>query len=328
MVELRSAGIDTWSPSWWLEPNSAAARHLAAMCTGRAGGGGLYPEPIAGHRVGFYATGLLWAEGHPAEGELAPPAALPAALDRLEHALLEAGVPLPIGRRGEDLYGQRFEGRAGVRRLDSTCDLAVGSTPEGVAILAAVAAIARDMTRAKCNVWWSGDGRRVQTVALHGHAGGRLLGRVYDKGAEAGTAPPGRLLRPEDQRRWDSRQRRGVEELTGHYVREKFVSRFAPLWRASKGVTVAGPIVLAEKLTELIDAGDLTPSQAEKLGGHLLLSAVGRPTAVSRATGFRRRAQLREHGLVLSDAVLQEVEVDLHSVLEAVLDSDAWEREP
>jgi hypothetical protein len=319
-VGVVSAGIDTWSPCWWLEPSSAAARHLAAVCRG-----GVYPESIAGHRVVFHGGGLLYAEGHPAAGELGLPADLPAAFDRLQLALLEAGLPLPVGRRGEDFYGDRHEGFAGIRRLDSTCDVATSSVAEGIAVMAGIAAVARDLPRSKCNVWWSGDGRHVQTVALHGFAGGRLLGRVYDKGAESGTAPPGRLLRPEDQRRWDKGYRRGVEELTGHYVREKFRSRFAPLWRASKGVTVAGPIVLAEKLAQMVDAEELAASRARTLAGFLLLEGLGASQGAARTRRTLRR-ECREHGLVLADGVLQEVEIDLGAILEEALETDAWDR--
>lgn len=319
MAVVTAAGIDTWSPCWWLEPSSAAARHLAALCRG-----GVLPDAIAGHRVGLRG-GLLWAEGHPAEG-LGLAADLAGALARLELALLEAGVPLPVGRRGGDLYGDQHEGFAGIRRLDSTVDLAVDSTAEGLAIMFGVAAVATTMARAQANVWWAPSGqRRVETVAIHGYSGGRLLGRVYDKGAESGTAAPGRLLRPEDQRRWDKGSRRGVDELTGQYVRSKFVSRFAPLWRASKGVTVAGPIALAGRLRDLVEGDELTAAQAETLAGHLLMSSVGLP-GQSGSTRKRRRRALREYGLVLADGVLQEVEVDLGDVLAEALETDAWER--
>lgn len=297
---------------------------MADVCSSRSGGSALYPDPIDGYRVGYYGTGLVWAEGHPGGDKLGLPADLPSACDRLELALLEAGLPLPIGRRGEDLYGDRHEGFAGVRRLDSTVDLAVSSSAEGFAAMAGIAAVARDLPRGKSNVWWDAAGH-VQTVALHGHGGGKLLGRVYDKGAEAGTAAPGRLLRPEDQRRWPKGSRRGVEELTGHYVREKFVGRFAPLWRASKGVTVGGPIILAGKLAEAVEREELSASQARILAGHLVLDGIA-PVGSGR-TRRRLRSLCREHGLVLADGVLQEVEVDLHSVLEAAMESDAWQRD-
>lgn len=323
MVRVCSVGIDTWSPSWWLEPESAAARHLTALATERAARGRLLPEAIASHRIGWHgASGLLYAEGHPNGEGLARPAELPGALDRLELALLDAGVPLPVGRHGVDVYGQQFEGFAGIRRLDSTCDLATESTAEGLAIMAGVAAVARELARTKANIWYGQSGH-IETVGLHGYGGGRLLGRFYDKGAESSTAAPGRLLRPEDQRRWGKRERRDVAELTGTYVRQQFVGRFAPLWHAAKGVTVGGPLILAGKLRELVDADELSAAQAETLAGHLVMQAVGLP-GQSGSTRRRRRAQLRRHGLVLADGVLQEVEVDLGQVLEACMDSEVW----
>lgn len=276
-----------------------------------------------GHRVGWHASsGLLYAEGHPNPDGLGRADDLPDVLDRLELELASADVPVPIGRRGQDAYGQRFEGFGGIRRLDSTVDLDVASAPEGIAIMAGVAAVAAGLPRMKANVWF-GPGSKVQTVAMHGYAGGRMLGRFYDKGAESGTAPPGRLLRPEDQRRWAKAERRGVEELSASYVRQKFVGRFAPLWKASKGVTVGSPLVLAGQLAELQDAEELSHRQAESLAGFLLLDGAGAYRGPGR-TRRRRRAELRDHGLVLADGVIQEVEVDLNGVLEAALESEAW----
>lgn len=40
--------------------------------------------------------------------------------------------------------------------------------------------------------------------------------------------------------------------------------------------------------------------------------------------GWDRRAELRDHGLVLVDSFFEPVEVDLASVFEATLDSEAW----
>jgi hypothetical protein len=280
---------------------------------------------VAGHRIGWFApAGLLYAEGHPSPDGLAPPAGLVSALDRVQTAMLAEGVPVPVGLPGVDVYGGRYEGFAGVRRLDSTVDLALESAAEGFAVMAGIAAVARDLPRSKANVWWDSSGR-VQTVGLHGYGGGKMLGRVYDKGAESGTAAPGRLIRPEDQRRWGKDGRRDVAELSAPYVRGKFHQRFAPLWQASKGVTVAGPVILAEKLAELVAGGDLTRGQARNLAGEMLLglveSAELRP---SRATRYRHRSQMRRHGLVLADGVLQEVEVDLAAVLEQAMDGAAW----
>jgi hypothetical protein len=43
-------------------------------------------------------------------------------------------------------------------------------------------------------------------------------------------------------------------------------------------------------------------------------------------TRRRRRALVRETGLVLHNGAMEEVEIDLHEVLEEVLDTDAWSR--
>ncbi|HEV2821381.1 MAG TPA: hypothetical protein VGW11_12840, partial [Solirubrobacteraceae bacterium] len=276
------------------------------------------------------ASGMLYAEGHPSPDGLCAPGKLAASQDALVAALLAADVPLPNGRSADVWLGPgdavRESGFAGVRRLDSTLDLKVSSSAEGLAIMAGVAAVARDAPRGMADVWFAADGSGVETVYFRGPAGKKVLGRWYDKGREAATAPRGTLLRPEDQRRYVKGTRRDVTELSASYVRGKFHQRFYPLYQASKGVTVAGPIVLAEKLAQAVEDGELTATQAEKVAGHLLLQAVADRSSngVSSRTRRRRRAVARELGLVLADGVLQEVEVDLHDVLDQCMDAGAW----
>ena len=86
---------------------------------------------------------------------------------------------------------------------------------------------------------------------------------------------------------------------------------------------MAGHIVLADKLAQLVEAGELTARQAEGLAGYLILSKRG--VTVSRASTYRRRAKLRDLGLVVADGALEEVEVDLHQVLDQALDGVAWQ---
>ena len=95
---VRAAGVDTWAPCWRVDPESGAGLALDAVATEPSRRGRLLPQAIAGHRVLWHRpTGLLKAEGHPSPDGLAAPGELPAALGRLELALLEAGVPVPIG---------------------------------------------------------------------------------------------------------------------------------------------------------------------------------------------------------------------------------------
>ena len=344
-VAVVQAGVDTWSPAWYLEPDSLAGEELGQRAVVATARGRLLPDAVGGHRVGWDAsTGLLYAEGHPAAEGLCLPGSegvgLQPALDALVAALLEADVPVPpgISRAAMDfaydgdcggyvahVLGDRV-GFAGIRRCDTTLDLAAGSTAEGLAILSGVAAVAaRPGGGTTAELRFGLDGR-VETVYMRGRSGRKVLGRWYDKGQESGLAPRGRLIRPEDQRRYPKAARRAAVELTAAYVRGKFHQRFVPLWRASKGVTVAGPVVLAEKLLEAIDAGAIGAREAESLAGHLLLTTASgrRGAGVSRATRYRREAKLDKLGLVAAHGVMQEVEVDLHEVMEQALDADAW----
>ncbi len=328
-VTVAAAGVDTSSLCWYVDRDSMAAGALDELATVSSARGALLPEQVAGHRIGWNrGVGMLYAEGHPSPDGLCPAGDLPAARDVLVAAMLDRGIPVPPGvtadmwEPGDDLNRpNRQAGFAGVRRLDSTMDLRCGPA-EGLAILAGVAAVIRDAPRSLAQVYFAPDGPAVATVYMHGSRGGKVLGRWYDKGREAGTAQPGALIRPEDQRRFVKGTRRDVEELSAEYVRSKFHQRFLPLWQASKGVIVAGPIVLAQQLAQRVEAGDLTPAQADDLAGFLLMEAVQMPRPTR--TRERRRAKVRELGLVVADGVLQEVEIRLDDVLEQCMDASAW----
>jgi hypothetical protein len=341
-ILAQSAGIDTWKLLWKIDPEGFAAAHMGSLASSKSARGYLLPEAVGGYRVGWYpGPGVIYAEGHPGGTGLAGPATLVEAKTSIERELLAVDVPIPEGLAFTDYYGEHLEGFAGVSRLDSTVDLWTGSTSHGAAIMAGVAAM---LGQAGKQELWRNCGH-LETVTLHGRSGKRVLGRWYDKGVEAGTAPVGRLLRPEDQRRWPREMRRDVSELTGQYVRSKFHDRFVPLWRASKGVTVAGVPVIADKLLDAVDEGRVTIREAESLGGHLLLNQVaarrlepqyetviedGRQVErlvngrQSRWTRNRRRTRLQELGLILADGVLEEVEVSLEEVMTACLDAEGW----
>lgn len=326
---IRSAGVDTWSVCWYLRDGSAGHRAMESLATERAARSRLLPEEVAGHRVGWFpGSRMLFAEGRPEEG-LCASERLPEALERISEGLQDRGIlapsyPLrPVLGPGLDsrpvLGGSGF---GGVRRLDSTVDVAFDDPAEGLAVLAGVAAL--PLPRMKTQVLREVGGSRVETVYFRGSSGKRVLGRWYDKGIEAGTAKRGMLVRPEDQRRFPKEARLDVESIaTSSYVRDAFVRRFEPLWRASKGVKVAGSIELARRLKELVEDGELSASEAKAMAGHLLLEQAD-ANLQSRATRFRDRAKCRDHGLVLADGVLDEVEVDLGDVLEHALDTSVW----
>lgn len=136
---------------------------------------------------------------------------------------------------------------------------------------------------------------------------GKTIARVYDKGIESGTAPRGRLIRPEDQRRYDNASRRDVSELTSSYVRAQYRRRFTALYESARGVKVAGPLVLATRLGEAVEAGMIEPSRSRSLAGYLILEAASVKQG-SRSTRYALEKECRELGLVVDDGALQEVE--------------------
>lgn len=288
---------------------------------------------VGGHRVIWSGrAGLLWAEGHPSDDGLLSPDLLPSAMAQLTTALLEADVPLP-GGRSRDEWDPTFKGGhyrttagfAGVRRLDAACDLECTSMAEGLATLAGVGAVLSSPGFGKSDIWYGMDGK-IETVYLRGYSGKSVLGRWYDKGLESGVADRGRLIRPEDQRRYTKGRRRLPEDLTSEHVRAQFQDRFMPLWRACKGVTVGGPIVLAGKILDAIEEERVTAAVGESIAGHMLLTvAAGRHGAGrSKRTIYRREQEMRKLGLVLADGCLEEVEVRLDDALEAALDAGQW----
>lgn len=322
---VTAAGIDTWSPSWYADPEGAAARWLRERAVLPAKLGFYLPEKILGHRVGWFpAGGLVYAEGHPlmvdGVAELCPPAELVARALDLQDAILKTGLPLPTRERPFESLGPTSEGFAGLRRVDATVNLKLDSA-QGRALLAGIAACARDAPGVAEAIW--GPSRAVETVYFRGRSGKSVLGRWYDKAVEATLGPRGTLIRGEDQRRWPKGCRRDPEELTVDYVRSQFQRRFYTLYKASKGVTVAGAAVCAVKLAEAAEAGEIGRQQARLLAGDVFYEAHG--LSVARPSTLRRsRAARRELGIVLADGVLDEVEVDVSGILEEALDTDAW----
>jgi hypothetical protein len=319
---IEAAGVDTWSVCWYVKDQSAACKAMETLATERGPRSQLLPEVVEGHRVGWFpGSRMLFAEGRPGGEHLCRADALPAVVHGLAEALAARGILLP-GHRLTRPEGRAGDGFGGVRRLDSTVNLAFDNSAEGLAVLAGVAAL--PIPRCKTQVVREVGGRRVETVYFRGSSGKRVLGRWYDKGIEAGTAKRGMLVRPEDQRRFPKQARVDVETIAATtYVRDAFVRRFEPLWRASKGVKVSGWTGLAQRLGELVDEGELSAGEAKAIAGYLLLEEAD-ANRQSERQRYRDRSRCRNHGLVLADGVLDEVEVDLGDVLEQALDSAAW----
>lgn len=292
-------GIDTWKLARYLD-SDAELDHAIEACTHPSWFGSRHPELIAGHRVGVIPEHrMLWMEGHPSQDGLAHPRDLPAAEHRVLAALDAAGLPT-----GRD---------AGCSRLDVTTTLAAPDQQTGLTLLAGLGLV--DVPRTKPSVI----GRPPQTVSWLSPTGHKVLARAYDKGLEAGLAPRGRLIRLEAQTRYTKEARRAVKDLDPAGA---FARRFTPVAQAADGLTAATFPALKERVIELVQAGRLTPQQAERLIGHL---AVGGRIRFPARTRYRRQRELRDHGLVMVDALADPIDVDLGEALDAAL--AAWSGE-
>lgn len=332
-MSVVAAGVDTWSVAWYLREGSSAVAAMEHLATDRAARSRLLSEKVAGHRVGWFpGSRLVFAEGRPGGEEgLCDPGDLPGVASLLadsirdrgirlpEHAYCPNGIPDGALRRKAVLGDSGF---AGVRRLDSTVDLRFGGGATGLAALSGVGAL--PVPRVSKKVQREVGGNRVETVWFLGSSGRSVLGRWYDKGVETGQAARGQWVRPEDQRRFAKEARVPVDVVADtSYVRDSFVRRFEPLWRASKGVLVASHSELAGRVRELVEEGEMTPGEAKAALGHLVLDSGGERLQ-SRSTWYRDRSVCRRHGLVLADCDDDVVSVDLGEVVEEALDAGAW----
>lgn len=333
-MSVTAAGVDTWSICWYVREESPAHRAIEALATQPGERSRLLPDPVAGHRVGWFpGTRLVFAEGRPAGVEgLCRTDDLPGVAKLIHDSLGDLGLRLPHWSSrplGGPVPGGvmrphlRESGFAGVRRLDSTVDLEFGRSSEGLAVLAGVAAL--PLPRVKTQVLREVGGRRVETVYFRGSSGRTVLGRWYDKGVESGSHGRGVRVRPEDQRRFAKDARVPLEAVAeGSYVRDSFVRRFEPLWRASKGIKVTGPRECAARAIELFEAGEISGGEAKAMLGRLMLDTAGGEAVQTLRQQQRDRGLARRHGIVLADGVDEEVEVDLCEVMEQAFDSEAW----
>ena len=334
-MSVAAAGVDTWSIAWYLREESSAVAAMEHLATGRASRSRLLPEKVVGHRVGWFpGSRLVFAEGRPGGEEgLCDPGDLPAVAGLLadsirargvrlpEHDYLPNGIPDGALRRAASLGDSGF---AGVRRLDSTVDLRFEGGATGLAALSGVGAL--PVPRVSKKVQREVGGNRVETVWFLGTSGRSVLGRWYDKGVETGEADRGQWVRPEDQRRFAKEARVPVDVVADtSFVRDSFVRRFEPLWRASKGVLVASHSELAGRVRELVEEGEMTAGEAKAALGHLVLDSGGERLQ-SRSTWYRDRSVCRRHGLVLADCDDDVVSIDLGEVVEEALETERWGR--
>jgi hypothetical protein len=275
---------------------------IGALC---ANGPAKLPE-VAARGQWYPAWELLAVEGHPAEllgrGGLASGDELGRALDVVRDGL-------------RDCVGVRQVADVGMSRVDCTATFRFDRPADGWALLTGLHGL--DAPRLKPGAI----GRPIETVEWRTAGGRRRVARAYDKGLEAGIAPPGTLIRLEAQQRFRGTWRHPAHLWNGERAADEFGRRFAPLRASTEGgLVVASDQVLAEQLRELVERGRLTGRMAEVLLGHLACERVGiaRPGRTRR----RHRAELRRLGLAQALDGIDEgevIDVDLAAILDGAL---------
>jgi len=301
---VEEVGIDTWRLARYLDDDQDL-RRAVRLIDGRTF------QKVEGHAVGVLpGYRMLWLEGHPAVEGLATPRTLQQAEERVLNGLLDLG--LPTGRDG------------GLRRFDSTATLRFDHGAEGLAFMRGVAAV--DLPRSKKAVYEGVHGEPQTVYILGPGRSRRVLGRLYDKGVESGTAPRGELIRLESQTRVGKEvaEYMTASAMTKHsgLAGSHFRNRFSPVAESVDGVHAATAPVLADRVAELVREGELTAAKGARLVGYLVC---GDRLDLARTTQWRWRRELRAHGLVLVDPMKDQVDVDLGQPLEAAL--AAWEEQ-
>ena len=307
-MEVVDAGIDTWGLRWRVSEDGPAAHFLASEANLTAARGArLLPDPVWGHRVGWWPEHhLVFADGHPGgDGPLGRASGLEAARRAVEDACEDVGLELPRGLALDEpdpLGGPALlptEGFAGIARLDVTAD--VRSVPGvGQAVKQAAAALLSATAPTSSLVRCFYRGGQVETVALAARGRG-TTGRIYDKGLEAASSPRHTLTRLEGQYRWSGSQRRIPADLDGPWLAKRLDDRFRLLWTAAEGLIVTSNAdKLADRVAAAVERRELTLAQGSRiLGDQLLMSRMDRVPA-ARNTVWRARKRVRESGYLLT----------------------------
>jgi hypothetical protein len=195
--------------------------------------------------------------------------------------------------------GRGYYADAEVGRLDLAHEFEFGEQAEGLAFLAALAAL--HPARRKTDVWRADDGT-VQTVYFRTPKAGVVQERGYDKGVESGSHGAGLRVRFESQCRFPrARAPQARSTFPASWCAERYGRAMEGYMRTE---TVAvGRRQAEQQLLAAVTRGELTIAKAERMLGTLaLLDHHGRGVYVGQQ-GRRRLLDLRRHGISPESAV-------------------------
>jgi hypothetical protein len=257
-----------------------------------------------GVRVGAHRDGMLYAEGRLAAILNGPD----------DHSLL----PLAELEQGAHAAAQRFgfdvdytDARLG--RLDIAAELRFDDGRDGLAFLHALSLA--DVPWAK--VGTEGKKReQIQTVNFRTIRGSQILMRAYDKGIEAGIAPPGELIRFERQRRYRKALERTVAMALELDPRELFIGRELNSLVEVTAETVCDTWGAIDRLNQLMWQGRITAPKADALAGFLIRRGEGHRSS----TWYSRWADLRMLGILVDPLARERTTVPVGRHLRSMVD--------
>jgi hypothetical protein len=307
-------GIDTIEVGFRDQVSSGVVSALARGDSFPTVRGFLVAEPdVCGARISVYESGLVKVTarlgalraGSAGAHDLAPQVDLRRARGDAADVIKRAcGLAPPAG----DV--------ADVRRLDVACERDFDDPVQGLAFLRAVSLMTAG-SRYKTKTIRSADGHVETGYMITGR--GRVLTRVYDKGVESKTAPPGHRLRLEAQARYRLRNAQSPEAVATADLGPVASRSWSSYVESAGGVTVAGPDAAVQQLVQRAASGRLSVAKAERMIGTLsILRDHGRGFYDVRQ-GQRRLSDLAAEGVVLDETLAPSATVPVGALLREFL---------
>jgi hypothetical protein len=294
------SGLDTCSIALRPESQSWSDLVLSKPHRPAAGGGIVFLEPgPGGTKLGAHGRGVFWLEGRSDAIVTGSSEAWGlrqvADLVDVERITRYAFDELA----GEPAEWHELRPPAEVRRFDLAHEFRFDDGGDGLAFLRTVAGMCPP--RRKLDVWKGQDGQ-PQTVYVRQAHSGVVTERLYDKGVESGSHPPGHRLRYEAQRRPPKSQRMRPEVLADVDLRGEFGRSINTYVEGHETVIAAGPNATVAHLAGQAARGELSIAKAERMIGTVaLLREYGRAVYPDVQQQQRRLRGLRDAGVALDD---------------------------
>ncbi len=238
---------------------------------------------------------------------LAPAAGLVAGAERARNSLLLH-------------FGADPGGHVEVRRYDLASELRFARPSDGLAFLRTVASMVPAGKRGTLETTPDG---QVMTAYVRTAKRGVVLSRIYDKGRESGSDPPGERVRIENQNRPPRSKRQSPDVLASADLTATFGRTMTP-FLVPEALIVAGSDGAVAQLAARVVVGDLSPAKAERLvgsvellkfGGRAVYDREGDTSKRNNERSARRLKALRDEGIVLSDELPADSVVPVSALL-------------